>query len=590
MPHKNQAPMPRHLKWRYITKYESTDGTGRYVMVRDDRYQPGEANWVFVPRSCLPATLPENENERLPSPPAVTTTAASSITTTQATLNGSVNPNGIEATYYFEYGTSTSYGSSTYPGDAGTGKITEPESYPISGLQSGTTYHYRIVAYSDTGTSDGGDHTFTTDGPVEAVTGIAENIQLTGVTLTGTVNPRGYDAKYYFQYGESTSYGLSTSEGDAGTGTSPVPESASISGLLPVSIYHYRIVATSGGITSYGDDKTVTTQTVNHSPSVVYTPEGGAFTDAFYTGNNGILSYWYWDTTSGWVNGTLGSEIAPGTSPSVAREASSGYAFISYINKNSGVSYWLWDAESGWVNGTLGGEVAPGTSPSMVRQGNYTFISYVNKNHGVSYWLWDAESGWVNGTLGGEVAPGTSPSLVREASSGYAFISYINKNSGVSYWLWDAESGWVNGTLGGEVAPGTSPSMVRQGNYTFISYINKNSGVSYWLWDAESGWVNGTLGGEVAPGTSPSLVREASNGYTFIAYVNKSSGISYWYWSGKPQWENGILGGSVNSYSSPSLVREGAYVAIYYMNSGGGGISYWYWETSTGWVNGALTP
>ncbi len=91
------------LKWRYITKYESTDGTGKYVMVRDARVGDGEGNWVFVPRSCLSATLPENENERLPSPPTVTTTEASSMTPTGATLKGEVNPNGIEATYYFEY-------------------------------------------------------------------------------------------------------------------------------------------------------------------------------------------------------------------------------------------------------------------------------------------------------------------------------------------------------------------------------------------------------------------------------------------------------------------------------------------------------
>jgi len=60
------------LKWRYVTKYASTDGTGKYVMVRDDRITgAGEGNWVFVPRSCLPATLPENAEERLP-PPAST--------------------------------------------------------------------------------------------------------------------------------------------------------------------------------------------------------------------------------------------------------------------------------------------------------------------------------------------------------------------------------------------------------------------------------------------------------------------------------------------------------------------------------------
>jgi hypothetical protein len=58
------------LKWRYTTKYDSTDGSGQYVMVRDDRITAaGEGNWVFVPRSCLPVTLPENENERIPPPP-----------------------------------------------------------------------------------------------------------------------------------------------------------------------------------------------------------------------------------------------------------------------------------------------------------------------------------------------------------------------------------------------------------------------------------------------------------------------------------------------------------------------------------------
>ncbi|HTD09544.1 MAG TPA: hypothetical protein VK680_11690 [Solirubrobacteraceae bacterium] len=57
------------LKWRYVTKYASTDGTGKYAMVRDDRINGAEGNWVFVPRSCLPATLPENGDERLPPPP-----------------------------------------------------------------------------------------------------------------------------------------------------------------------------------------------------------------------------------------------------------------------------------------------------------------------------------------------------------------------------------------------------------------------------------------------------------------------------------------------------------------------------------------
>jgi hypothetical protein len=74
------------LKWRYVTKYASTDGSGKYVMVRDTRVAGGEGNWVFVPRSCLPATLLESEGELVPSPPAVTTAGASGVATPTATL------------------------------------------------------------------------------------------------------------------------------------------------------------------------------------------------------------------------------------------------------------------------------------------------------------------------------------------------------------------------------------------------------------------------------------------------------------------------------------------------------------------------
>ena len=56
--------------------------------------------------------------ERDRRPPTVTTKAATSITSTSARLNGTVNPNGHATTYYFEYGPSTSYGSKTTTADA----------------------------------------------------------------------------------------------------------------------------------------------------------------------------------------------------------------------------------------------------------------------------------------------------------------------------------------------------------------------------------------------------------------------------------------------------------------------------------------
>jgi hypothetical protein len=273
------------LKWRYTTKYVSQDGTGQYVMARDDRVTgAGEGNWVFVPRSCLPASLPESSEERLPPPPTVSTGGASSVEPQAATLHGTVNPNTVDARYHFEYW-STGSPVSTPEGDAGSGNTGVEESAFIGGLQPGTTYHYRLVATSAIGTGSGGEQAFTTPGPVEAATGTASGVTEVQATLTGTVNPRGYDAKYYFQYGETTGYGSATALSDAGENNGSVPVSALIIGLHPGTTYHYRLVATSGGITREGADQTLRTGILPtfYTSSANLTPE---ITTQFGNANN----------------------------------------------------------------------------------------------------------------------------------------------------------------------------------------------------------------------------------------------------------------------------------------------------------------
>jgi len=96
--------------------------------------------------------------------PTVTTGSAISITSGSATLNGTVNPNGKKTTYYFEYGTTTSYGltSGTNWAGAGSGTSDVSVSATITGLSPNTTYHYRIVATNSAGTSYGSDQTLTT--------------------------------------------------------------------------------------------------------------------------------------------------------------------------------------------------------------------------------------------------------------------------------------------------------------------------------------------------------------------------------------------------------------------------------------------
>ena len=94
--------------------------------------------------------------------PTVTTIAATGVTSTTATLNGSVDPNSRSTTYHFEYGTTTSYGKQTSDLSAGYGTSAIDVSAPLSDLTSGALYHYRLVATSSGGTSQGSDMTFTT--------------------------------------------------------------------------------------------------------------------------------------------------------------------------------------------------------------------------------------------------------------------------------------------------------------------------------------------------------------------------------------------------------------------------------------------
>ena len=94
--------------------------------------------------------------------PTVVTGAASGIGQTQATVGGSVNPNGSATTWRVEYGTGVSYGSQTAPQTAGPGTSSQPVSTPLTNLLANQTYHYRVVANNATGTTYGADATFVT--------------------------------------------------------------------------------------------------------------------------------------------------------------------------------------------------------------------------------------------------------------------------------------------------------------------------------------------------------------------------------------------------------------------------------------------
>lgn len=99
-----------------------------------------------------------------PVAPSVTTDNATAVAPTSSTLLGTVNPNGSLTQYYFQYGTSTAYGSTTPTASAGSGSDPQSEAQSLNGLTPGTVYHYRLVAVSPGGTVNGADQTFTAGG------------------------------------------------------------------------------------------------------------------------------------------------------------------------------------------------------------------------------------------------------------------------------------------------------------------------------------------------------------------------------------------------------------------------------------------
>jgi uncharacterized repeat protein (TIGR02543 family) len=97
-------------------------------------------------------------------PPAVSTSGATSVTTTSATLNGSLTSLGTAATVsvFFEYGTDTNYGKTTIAQVvSGTGAFS---ANITTGLTQGATYHFRAKADGGViyGMATGLDMTFTT--------------------------------------------------------------------------------------------------------------------------------------------------------------------------------------------------------------------------------------------------------------------------------------------------------------------------------------------------------------------------------------------------------------------------------------------
>jgi hypothetical protein len=108
-------------------------------------------------------------------------------------------------------------------------------------------------------------------------TGAAKDVGFASAVLTGTVNPNGANTSYYFQYGLTKAYGGQTAIADAGSGSKGVAVKLPITGLQPITVYHYRLVAVNASGASIGSDHTLLTTKVPLSLQILASPNPAIF-------------------------------------------------------------------------------------------------------------------------------------------------------------------------------------------------------------------------------------------------------------------------------------------------------------------------
>jgi hypothetical protein len=383
--------------------------------------------------------------------PTVSLNTPSTVTGSVVIMTGTVNPNGLGTGYSLQWGTNVAYDHFgrwvQMPAQATPVAIT----LYMTDLTTNTLYHYQLAATNSAGQSLSPDMTLTTsaDAPqIPAVTAnAATDVTSTSATITGTVDPQGFPAAFVVAWGMTTAYNHSgllmiPIQGLAG----PLPVSATISGLIPNTAYHYEIIATNFAGIGYSADLTLTTAEGTSPPPPPAVTTKGAISvtsdSAQIVGNVGSSvseAVWYfrWGTNTDYGNGTPLNQVS---SNSVPTDVS---AWLSGLSPGTTYHYQLVATNSGGVSA---GADMTFTTISAVSIGGHLFI-YTTNNGTVTIIGYQGPGGAVTipGTIIG--LPVTSIGSYAFSSVGLAAVSIPEGVTSIADWAFFLNSGLTNVAL-----------------------------------------------------------------------------------------------------------------------------------------------
>ena len=181
------------------------------------------------------------------SAPTAASNAATSVAATTATINGTVNPNGLATTVAFEWGTSSSLSSysTTSSQSVGAGGSPVAVKADLTGLTASTTYYFRVMGENSLGTQRGLILSFTTLPSAVVLSSPADGATNQSTTLTLSWNTSPGATRYRLQLSTSSSFSPLLVDD-----TTLMTTSRQVGPLAYSTTYYWRVSATSAGGTS----------------------------------------------------------------------------------------------------------------------------------------------------------------------------------------------------------------------------------------------------------------------------------------------------------------------------------------------------